>query len=37
MLTIHLEPFVTVPENINIEDVETERKNQNHIGKISRY
>ena len=24
--TIHLEPFVTVPENINIEDVETEEK-----------
>ncbi|MCV0401190.1 MAG: cation-efflux pump [Nitrosopumilus sp.] len=24
--TIHLEPFVTVPEKINIEDVETERK-----------
>ena len=25
-VTIHLEPFVTVPENINIEDVETEEK-----------
>jgi len=25
-VTIHLEPFVTVPENINIEDVETEQK-----------
>ena len=24
--TIHLEPFVTVPENFNIEDVETEEK-----------
>ena len=24
--TIHLEPFVTVPENINIEDIETEEK-----------
>jgi cation diffusion facilitator family transporter len=24
--TIHLEPFVTVPENINFEDVETEEK-----------
>jgi cation diffusion facilitator family transporter len=24
--TIHLEPFVTVPENINIEDIETEQK-----------
>jgi cation diffusion facilitator family transporter len=25
-VTIHLEPFVTVPENINFEDVETEEK-----------
>ena len=24
--TIHLEPFVTVPENINVEDIETEEK-----------
>jgi divalent metal cation (Fe/Co/Zn/Cd) transporter len=24
--TIHLEPFVTVPENFNIEDIETEEK-----------
>ena len=24
--TIHLEPFVTVPENLNVEDVETEEK-----------
>jgi cation diffusion facilitator family transporter len=24
--TIHLEPFVTVPKNFNIEDIETERK-----------
>ncbi len=24
--TIHLEPFVTVPENLNVEDIETEEK-----------
>jgi cation diffusion facilitator family transporter len=24
--TIHLEPFVTVPENFNVEDIETEKK-----------
>ena len=24
--TIHLEPFVTVPENFNVEDIETEEK-----------
>ena len=32
--TIHLEPFVTVPENFNLEDKVTERKNKKNFRKI---
>ena len=33
--TIHLEPFVTVPENFNIEDIETEEKIKTILEKYS--
>ncbi|MGB1691039.1 MAG: cation-efflux pump, partial [Nitrosopumilus sp.] len=33
--TIHLEPFITVPKNINIEDIATEEKIRKIIGEYS--